>query len=67
MTQAANTTIRELNTDEGREMIEELTRQYLDMGLDEFLKAWDSGAFNDTDRPEVMRIAMLLPFVRNGR
>lgn len=41
-------------------------RQYLRMSGDEFLKAWDSGAFGpDPDSQRgVMDVAILLPFVR---
>ena len=67
MVQAPEQSIRHLDRKQGRQMVDELTRQYLDMGLEEFLRAWDAGEFEDTDTPEVMRIAMLLPFVRNGR
>jgi hypothetical protein len=35
------------------------------MSGNEFVQAWRSGAFdNDADRPEVMRVAMLLPLAR---
>jgi hypothetical protein len=41
-------------------------RQYLGMSGDEFLEAWDSGAFGpDPDSTRgVMDVAILLPFVR---
>jgi hypothetical protein len=35
---------------------------------DEFLRAWDTGEFDaiadDPDRPEIMRLAMLIPLAR---
>lgn len=49
-------------------MLDDLAREYLNMSGDEFMKAWDSGKFgDDSDRPEIMRLIMLLPFVRNSR
>ncbi len=67
MVHTPKTPIRELSLEEGREMVDKLARQYLNMGMDEFIAMWDAGNFADPDKPEVMRIAMLLPFVRNGR
>ena len=47
-------------------IFESAAKQYLGMSGDEFLKAWDSGAFgSDPDsRRGVMDVAILLPFVR---
>ena len=60
--------VHEMTRDEGHEMLDKLARRYLNMSADEFIKAWESGEFDDEpDRPEVMRLAMLLPFVKDGR
>ncbi|MGH3088111.1 MAG: hypothetical protein ACRDSJ_12425 [Rubrobacteraceae bacterium] len=61
--------VRELSREEGRELFDRQARRYLDMTGEEFLKKWDSGEFGDPDDrrknpPGVMRLAMLLPFVR---
>ena len=45
-------------------MLDARARQYLGMGAEEFLRKWDAGEFVDGDRPEILRVAMLIPFVR---
>ena len=47
--------------EEWRAIVDRAARYYLNMSGDEFARAWEQGAFTDTDRPEVMRVAMLLP------
>jgi hypothetical protein len=55
----------ELNEQEAWDLLDRRARFYLNMSADEFMHAWDAGEFNeDADRPEVMRVAMLLPFAR---
>ena len=61
--------VRMLSREEGRELFDRQARRYLDMSGDEFLAKWDAGEFGDPDDrtknpPGVMRLAMLLPFVR---
>lgn len=57
--------IRELSQDEGRKVFDQLARRYLNMSGEEFILAWEAGAFDDDpDRPDVMRVAMLLPLAR---
>lgn len=54
--------LRELTPDESRELLDEQAQRYLGMSGEEFERAWAEGAFgDDVDRPEVMRVAMLLP------
>jgi hypothetical protein len=61
-------TIKELSLEEGRRLLDKQARRYLNMSGDEFIKKWESGEFDDDpDRPEVMEVAMLLPFVCDGR
>jgi hypothetical protein len=56
---------RELTHDEGRALLDEEARRLLGMSGDAFIEAWDRGEFrDDPDRPEVTRVAMLLPFGR---
>jgi len=52
----------ELSREEGLALLDRQARRYLGMSGDEFVQAWRSGQFDqDPDRPEVMRVAMLLP------
>lgn len=54
-----------LSRRERRALFDRLARRYLHMSGDEFIRAWDAGAFSDDpDRPEVMRVAMLIDFGR---
>lgn len=57
--------VRSLTPQQARELLDRRARHYLQMSGDEFLRAWDAGEFDDApDRPEVMRVAMLLPLGR---
>lgn len=56
--------IREATYAEGWAMLEERARLYLGLNAAEFIARWDAGTFSDPDQPEVLRVAMLLPFVR---
>lgn len=54
-----------LSKDEACEAFDQQARRYLNMSGEEFLHALDAGEFDDDfDRPEVIRVWMLLPFVR---
>ena len=60
---------RELSREDGRKLLGKETRHYLKMDADEFIRRWDAGDFGDPDDrtenpPEVMRLGMLVPFVR---
>ncbi len=50
--------------EEGWALLEEHAQRYLKMSASEFIEAWDAGTIEDPDRPEVLRVAMLLPLVR---
>jgi hypothetical protein len=55
----------EVSQAEGRELLDRLAHETVGMSGDEFAAAWETGAFDDDpDRPEVMRLVMLLPFGR---
>ncbi len=56
--------VRETSVEEGRALLDRLARELLAMRGDEFVDAWDRGDFKDTDDPSVVRVAMLLPFMR---
>ncbi len=57
--------IRELTPEEGWALFDHAARRCLDMSADAFIHAWETGAFDDDpDRPEVMYVAMLLPFAQ---
>lgn len=46
-------------------MLDRQARQYLGMSGEEFARAWEAGELDQrADRPEVMRVAMLLPLGR---
>jgi len=59
--------IHEATPEEGVAIVDQAARRELGMGGAEFLRRWDRGEIEDTDRPEVMRVAILLPFARAGR
>lgn len=55
--------IQEFSVKEGWEVLDNAARHYLKMSGEEFMKAWHEGKFDfDSDRPEVMTVAMLIPF-----
>jgi hypothetical protein len=57
--------LHELTEEEELKILDRQARRYLGMSGEHFIQAWNAGAFDDDpDRPEVMRLAMLLPVVR---
>jgi hypothetical protein len=57
--------IRELTHEEGVALLDRAARHYLQMSAQDFIRAWEAGDFDaDPDRPEVMYVAMLLPFAQ---
>jgi hypothetical protein len=57
--------VHEVSQAEGRALLDRLAHDTLGMSGGEFAAAWESGAFDDDpDRPEIMRLVMLLPFGR---
>ncbi|ETW93396.1 MAG: hypothetical protein ETSY1_39415 [Candidatus Entotheonella factor] len=57
--------IRQLTKAEGMALLEQESRRYFNMSAQEFIHAWEQGQFDDnTDQPDVMYVAMLLPFVK---
>jgi hypothetical protein len=55
----------ELSVEEGRRLLDEAARRYLNMTGDEFIESWDAGLFGDrADTLPVMQVAGLLPLAR---
>lgn len=51
-----------LSREEGRKLLDRQARRHLGMSGEEFIRTWKAGEFKDPDRPEIMRVAFLLPF-----
>jgi hypothetical protein len=65
MTKAQKPQIQELSKEQARRMFNREAQRYLKMKGKDFIEKWDAGMFNGkSDSPEVMRVAMLLPFGR---
>ena len=61
--ETTNGHVRELTREEGIALLDQAAQHYLHMSGQAFLEAWQTGQFNDDpDRPDVMYVAMLLPF-----
>jgi hypothetical protein len=56
--------VQELTQAEGRALFDKQAQRYLGMSGDDFACKWEADEFADPDRPEVMRVAMLLPLRR---
>ncbi|MCH8280231.1 MAG: hypothetical protein IIC96_06065 [Chloroflexi bacterium] len=57
--------IKELTLEDGRQLLDKQARRYLKLSGSEFIKKWEAGEFgDDPDRPEVMRLVMLIPFAK---
>ena len=60
-----NGSIQDLTDEEDRVLFDNAARFYLRFSGEEFVERWDSGYYDeDPDRPDVVDVAMLLPFVR---
>jgi hypothetical protein len=53
---------RVLSREEGRKLLDRQARRYLHMSGKEFVRKWKARKIKDPDRPEVIRVAFLLPF-----
>jgi hypothetical protein len=57
-----------LDEAEGRAFFDEQARAMLDLSGEEFLRKWDAGDYramlDDTEHPQVRRLAALIPFAR---
>jgi hypothetical protein len=57
--------VHEATAKEGRALLDRAARHYLGMSGAAFIRAWEAGEFRrQAERPEVVRVAMLLPFGR---
>ncbi len=60
-----NARVQIVDQTDGKRVLDEEARRYLHISADEFIRRWDAGEYAaNADRPEVMRVAMLLPFAR---
>jgi hypothetical protein len=54
-----------LSREDGMRILDEKSQRYLGISGEEFMRRWDDGYYaKDPDRPELIRLAMLLPLVR---
>lgn len=63
-TQGPTYEVEEISLDDGRRLLDDAARQYLNMSATEFIAAWDEGRFADPDSLRVQQVAALLPFGR---
>jgi hypothetical protein len=56
--------VREASSEEGRALLDKMAHDLLSISADEFIEAWDRGDYRDSEDPRVVRVSMLLPFVR---
>jgi len=57
--------VRELTLEQGWDLLDKQASKYLGISGKEFVKRWEAGKYDeDPDQPELMRLAMLLPFVK---
>lgn len=64
-----NGEVRELSREESRELFDRQAQRYLGISGVEFIQRWEAGEYGDPDDrdknpPGVMRLVMLMPFVR---
>lgn len=60
-----NDRIHEMSVEEGEAMFDSLARSSMNMSGEEFIRAWESGEFdNQPETPEVIRLVLLIPFTR---
>ncbi len=52
-----------LSAARGRRLLDETAQRWLGMSGAEFARLWKAGRIEDPDRPEVLRVAALLPAV----
>ena len=57
--------VEECSPEEGRALFDAAARRHLGVSGEEFLAKWDAGDYDDDpDNPDVVRVAMLMPFGR---
>jgi hypothetical protein len=60
----ANGRSERISPSEGRRLLDRQARRLLGMTGTAFMRRWDRRQIKDPDRPEVMRVAILLPLAR---
>lgn len=56
--------VHEVTTEDGHALAEAMAQELPGMSAQEFAICWDEGRYRDTEDPKVIRVAMLLPFMR---
>ena len=62
MKKASKNGYRVLSREEGHKLLDRQARRYLGMSGKAFVRKWKAKKIENPDRPEVMRVAFLLPF-----
>lgn len=58
-----NGRVRVLTHEEGCALFDRAARRYMNMSGEEFIRKYEAGEFGDPDKdPNVIRVAMLIPF-----
>ena len=61
---AADSEVRELTREEGRELFDKRARALFGITGEEFLGRWDAGEYREASDSKVATLAMLIPFAR---
>lgn len=64
MKRSSKNGFRVLSREEGKNLLDRQARRYLHMSGEKFVRLWKAKKIKNPDRPEVMRVAFLLPFGR---
>ena len=57
--------VQTMTAEAGKQLLDREARKYLGVSGEEFLSAWDEGAYKGkADTPEVMRLVEIIPFAR---
>lgn len=54
--------VEEASGPEGWRIFDEAAQRYLHMSGEAFLEGWRDGKFEHSERPEVLRVVLLIPF-----
>ena len=56
---------RVLSREQARELFDRQSRKYLNLSREQFVQKWNAGKFNgESDCPNVIHLALLLPFAK---
>jgi hypothetical protein len=59
---ATEAIVEELTLEEGRQMLNGLTRDRLGIGVDEFLQNLEAGEYDESEDETILKLRMLVPF-----